>query len=108
MDLDNSSDYVDRYGSNISINLSGPFDIYTRLETMATIIGSDNHLPPVQRRGIIWINVGLLPIVPLRTNSNEIWIQNTNHENETKCRLQNCGKVVSASKCPEAEIYISI
>ena len=40
-----------------------------------TIIGSDNGLSPDRRQAIIWINAGILLIVPLETNFNEILIE---------------------------------
>ena len=40
-----------------------------------TIIGSDNGLSPDRRQAIIWTNVGLLLIGPLRTNFSEILIE---------------------------------
>ena len=39
-----------------------------------TIIGSDNGLSPGRRQAIIWTNAGILLIVPLGTNFNEIVI----------------------------------
>ena len=39
-----------------------------------TIIGSDNGLSPGRRQAIIWTNVGILLIGPLRTNLSEILI----------------------------------
>ena len=41
-----------------------------------TIIGSDNGLSPGRRQAIIWTNVGILLIGPLRTNFSEILIEN--------------------------------
>ena len=40
-----------------------------------TIIGSDNGLSPGRRQAIIWTITGILVIVPLGTNFNEILIQ---------------------------------
>ena len=40
-----------------------------------TIIGSDNGLSPGRRWAIIWTNVGIVLIGPLRTNINEILIE---------------------------------
>ena len=40
-----------------------------------TIIGSDNGLSPGRRQAIIWTNVGILLIKPLRTNFSEILIE---------------------------------
>ena len=39
------------------------------------IIGSDNGLPPVRRKAIIWTDAGFLPVRPLGTNFSEIWIK---------------------------------
>ena len=41
-----------------------------------TIIGSDNGLSPGRRQAIIWTNVGILLIGPLRTDFSEILIEN--------------------------------
>ena len=38
-------------------------------------IGSDNGLSPGRRQAIIWTNVGILLIRPLRTNFSEIVIE---------------------------------
>ena len=40
-----------------------------------TTIGSDNGLSPGRRQAIIWTNAGILSIVPLGTNFNEILIE---------------------------------
>ena len=40
-----------------------------------TIIGSDNGLSPCQCQAIIWTNTGILPIRPLGTKCNEIFIK---------------------------------
>ena len=40
-----------------------------------TIIGPDNGLSPGRRQAIIWTNAGILLIVPLGTNFNEILIE---------------------------------
>ena len=40
-----------------------------------TIISSDNGLSPGRRQAIIWTNVGILLIGPLRTNFSEIFIK---------------------------------
>ena len=40
-----------------------------------TNIGSDNGLSPERRQAIIWTNAGILLIVPLGTNFNEILIE---------------------------------
>ena len=40
-----------------------------------TIIGSDNGLSPRRHQAIIWTNVGILLIGPLRTNFSEILIR---------------------------------
>ena len=62
-----------------------------------TFIGSDNGLSPGRRQAIIWINTGILLIVPLETNFSEIQSKLI-HFNWRKCignyHLRNCGHCV--------------
>ena len=53
--------------------------------------------PPIRRQAIIWTNVGLLAIGPLRTNLSEISIEIQNFSFKKKhlnCRLWNGGHFV--------------
>ena len=53
--------------------------LWTNLPTHAVLthwaIGQDNGLSPGRRQAIIWTNDGILLIVPVRTNFNEILIE---------------------------------
>ena len=67
-----------------------------------TIIGSDNGLSPSRCQAIIWTNVEILLIGPLRKNFSEILIViNKFHSRKCiwKCRLWNGGHSLSASMC---------
>ena len=54
-----------------SLRPSGAYMLHTKL----TNTGSDNGLSPGQHQATIWINAGILLIVPLRTNFSGILIK---------------------------------
>ena len=62
---------------------------------LSHIIGSDNGLSAVLCQAIIWTNIGLLLIEPLRIDFSEIWIKIHRRKWIRKC-LQNAGHSVTA------------
>ena len=84
----------------VSFNSWRPSDAYMRRNT--TNLDSDNGLLTERRQAIIWTNVGILLIGPLRTNVSEflIWIHTFSFKKmHLKTASANWRHFVSASMC---------
>ena len=68
--LERQSSFWKKKKKSPELNSLKPGDV-----NKSTIVGSDNGLSPGRRQAIIWTNAGLLLIVPLGTNFNEILIE---------------------------------
>ena len=75
-----------------------------------TIIGSDNGLLPGRHQAIIWINAGILLIVPLGTNFISILYRNSNifiQENEFENGVCEMASILSQPQCVMWELHES-